>query len=311
MENTILENNLRYHLELTLPRHSIKEVYNYAILPAGKLFRPHLVWSILKDINPSLFNESLNNKFAAHALFASAVEFHHCYTLLHDDLPCMDNDTLRRGKTCTHLVYGEWKALLAGDGLLNISYQLLCKIKNKRAHEIMTFFSWALGPKGLIHGQVLDLSHEMSLNFENISKTHELKTSRLIQVAILGSALLSTSKDRILEKKLWRFSKLLGINFQFIDDLTELCDENISIHEKSINPWLQFQDKTSIELKKNLLEFNKLALDLNLKNTNKIIKKYYLEMSKKLVSGKQEIEKHLKKENDISPIVLLLNSFCQ
>ncbi len=311
MENIILENNLRNHLDLTLPRHSIKEVYSYAILPAGKLFRPHLVWSILNDLNPLLFNESLNNKFSAHALFASAVEFHHCYTLLHDDLPCMDDDTLRRGKTCTHLVYGEWKALLAGDGLLNISYQLLCKIKNSRVHEVMTFFSWALGPKGLIHGQVLDLSQEMTLNFENISKTHELKTSRLIQVAILGSALLATSKERSLEKKLWRFSKLLGINFQFIDDLTELCVVNISIHEKNVNPWINFQEKTNIELTKNLFEFNKLALDLNLKNTNQIISQYYLEMSKKLTAGKKEIEKHLKNENSILPIVLLLNNFCQ
>ena len=115
-----IENTLSYHLDLLLPHHKSREVYEYATLPGGKLFRPCLVWSILYDLDPTLYKKSVQDKNSSHAKLASAVEFHHSYTLLHDDLPCMDDDTIRRGKACTHLVFGQWQALLAGDGLLNL-----------------------------------------------------------------------------------------------------------------------------------------------------------------------------------------------
>jgi len=200
MENLQLESFMKTHLKMCLPHHQISEVYEYATLPGGKLIRPHLVWSILQDLNPKLYNQSSSNPFSDHALLSSSIEFHHSYTLLHDDLPCMDDDQIRRGKACTHLVYGEWKALLAGDGLLNVSYQLLSKLKNKRSNDLFRFYSWSTGPKGLIHGQVLDLSNEMNLSFENTLRTHELKTARLFQVAILGSAILSQPKNIKIEK---------------------------------------------------------------------------------------------------------------
>lgn len=310
MKSSQIEQNLRDHLILTLPHHKISEVYEYATLPGGKLFRPHLVWSVVKDLNKSLYEDSVKNKLSGHALLASAVEFHHSYTLLHDDLPCMDDDIIRRGKPCTHIAYGEWKALLAGDGLLNISYQLLSKIKNDRTNELIQFFSWACGPKGLIQGQVLDLSGEMTQSFQNIYRTHELKTARLIQVAILGSCILSMPKKRNIEGKIWRYSKLLGINFQFIDDLSELCESNLSEHELKVNPWLHYSERTYQELYKNLIEFQKLSDELNLKNTNEIVQNYYKTMSNSIVEAKPTIESHLSKnEIKLEPIILLLNSF--
>ena len=190
MESSQLENMLTHHLVRNLPNHKILDVYLYACLPGGKLFRPHLVWSVLQDLNPELAQSSSLNLDSNHALLSSGVEFHHTYTLLHDDLPSMDNDLLRRGKPCTHIAFAEWQALLAGDGLLNLSYQLLSKIKHPRSNELFRFFSWALGPKGLIHGQVMDLAHEMNESFQNTLRTHELKTARLIQVSILGSAII-------------------------------------------------------------------------------------------------------------------------
>ena len=124
MQSEQIEKILSLHLTRSLPHHAIKDVYFYASLPGGKLFRPHLVWSILKDLNPTQYLDSIQNFNSNHAYLSSAVEFHHTYTLLHDDLPAMDNDLTRRGKPCTHIAFGEWQALLAGDGLLNISYQI-------------------------------------------------------------------------------------------------------------------------------------------------------------------------------------------
>lgn len=304
-----IENTLRYHLSMLLPHHKTREVYEYATLPGGKLFRPCLVWSTLKDLNPTLFLNSTNNKNSPHALLASAVEFHHSYTLIHDDLPCMDDDTMRRGKPCTHIVYGQWQALLAGDGLLNLSYQLIAKSNNPRTLELLRFFSWALGPKGLIHGQVLDLSHEMTLSLENTLRTHELKTARLIQAAILGSAILSGNKDTQREKKLWKYSRLLGINFQLIDDLSELAEENLSDHELSVNPWLHHPEKTLNETLRALETFNKLSLDLKLLNTNKIVSEYYQKMLSIIEVNQSRIESHLKSKLNILPIILLMKNF--
>lgn len=304
-----IENTLRYHLRSLLPHHNISEVYEYATLPGGKLFRPNLVWSTLKDLNPSLYENSINDKNSAHSLLASSVEFHHSYTLIHDDLPCMDNDTIRRGKPCTHIVYGEWKALLAGDGLLNISYQLISKSKNPRTVELLRFFSWALGPKGLIHGQVLDLSHEMTRSFESTLRTHELKTARLIQVSILGSAILAESKNYKKEKALWKFSRLLGINFQLIDDLTELSAIDLSEHERDVNPWLHHPEKTLKETIKALETFNKLSSELKLTHTNKIISEYYQKMITILTTNQSVIEGHLNKKLDILPVILLMKNF--
>jgi geranylgeranyl pyrophosphate synthase len=308
MNSADIEQTMRYHLAKLLPHHESSEVYAYATLPGGKLFRPHLVWSTLRDLNPDLYQKSIANPLSAHALLATAVEFHHSYTLIHDDLPSMDNDTIRRGKPCTHLAYGEWPALLAGDGLLNLSYQLLTKINNDRTLEMMRFFSWALGPKGLIHGQVLDLSHEMSKNLDNTVRTHELKTARLIQVAVLGSAILATNKESKREKKLWSYSKLLGINFQLIDDLSELSDAVLSDHEKDVNPWLHHTEKTLEVTLKMLKTFNELSLDLNLPETNAIVKDYYQKMLEVLTKNQDIIENHLNRKS-ILPIVLLMKSF--
>lgn len=308
MNSALIEQTMRYHLAKLLPHHASSDVYTYATLPGGKLFRPHLVWSTLKDLNPDLFQKSKTNPDSAHALLATAVEFHHSYTLIHDDLPSMDNDTVRRGKPCTHLAFGEWQALLAGDGLLNLSYQLLTKMNNERTLQAMRFFSWALGPKGLIHGQVLDLSHEMTKTLDNTLRTHELKTARLIQAAVLGSAILATKKDSKREKKLWRYSKLLGINFQLIDDLSELSESVLSDHEKDVNPFLHHTEKTLEVTIKGLKTFNELSAELNLQETNAIVKDYYGKMLSILTTKQDVIENHLNKKS-ILPVVLLLKSF--
>ncbi len=302
-----IESILKAHLDLCLPHHPVAEVYEYACLPGGKFFRPGLVWSILKDLNPELFQNSQHTK-SDHAFLSSAVECHHTYTLLHDDLPCMDDDIERRGKPCTHIKYGEWQALLAGDGLLNISYQLIGKMKAPRSHELLRFFSWACGPKGLIMGQVMDLSHEMTKSFKNTLRTHELKTARLIQVAILGSAILANKNPaKKMEKNLWKYSALLGINFQLIDDLTELVTVELTQHERDVNPWLKFPQESLSTTIASLEKFEKISAQLNLTNTNLIVSEYYKKMVGILDKDLEQVEKHSGLK--LAPVVLLIKRF--
>jgi geranylgeranyl pyrophosphate synthase len=304
-----IENTLRLHLKKFLPKHASSEIYHYATLPGGKLFRPCLIWSVLQDLNPVLYERTKNNPMSSHALLASAIEFHHSYTLIHDDLPCMDDDVTRRGKPSTHMAFGEWQALLAGDGLLNLSYELIIKSNNHRTLELLRFFTWAVGPKGLIHGQVMDLSKEMTLSFENTMRTHELKTARLIQVAVLGSTLFSGVKNYPREKNLWKYSKLLGINFQLIDDLSELVESDLSEHENEVNPWLHFTEKAFQETVTDLAAFNNLSSQLILLNTNKIVANYYKKMLEVIVPNQVVIEGHLKNRVDISPIISSMQNF--
>lgn len=310
MNSQDIETILTKHLNSTLPAHEIKDVYFYACLPAGKFFRPSLVWSILQDLNPALYLSSIKNSKSNHAFLSSSVELHHTYTLLHDDLPCMDDDTMRRGRPCTHIQFGQWQALLAGDGLLNISYQLISKMKHPRVMDVLSFYSWSCGPKGLIHGQVLDLSHEMTLSFKNTLRTHELKTARLIQNAIVSSALLAnTQVDRNLEKNLFKYSRLLGINFQLIDDLSELAEKELSSHELDVNPWLKFPSECADETLKGLRNFDALSAKLNLVNTNKIVADYYKKMLSLIGPNLEMINQHLNHKIDLSPIILSLSRF--
>jgi geranylgeranyl pyrophosphate synthase len=303
-----IEKTLTYHLTKNLPHHKVVETYQYATSPSGKLFRPHLVWSILQDINEDLYFRSKSDLNSDHAKLSSAVEFHHTYSLLHDDLPCMDNDLTRRGKACTHLVFGEWQALLAGDGLLNISYQLLSKIKHSRSIDLFRFFSWALGPKGLIHGQVLDLSGEISKDLNTLLRTHELKTARLIQVSILGSAMIAGDKNLYFEKKLFRYSRLLGILFQLIDDLSELVELEINDHEKVVNPWINFTSETYKITLDSIEQFQNLINELKLIQTNKILVDYFTKMTDIIEFKSEEINKHLSSKLDLTPLILAMKS---
>lgn len=310
MQTQQIEKMLYHHLEQGLPEHSVKEVYQYASLPGGKLFRPHLVWAILLDLNPALYQDSQEDMRSNHSKLSCAVEFHHTYTLLHDDLPCMDNDLMRRGKPCTHIAYNEWMALLAGDGLLNMSYQLLAKINHPRAMDLLRFFSWSLGPKGLIHGQVMDLSAEMTTSFANTLRTHELKTARLIQVAIVGSSLMALEKKNYaLEKNLWKYSRHLGINFQLIDDLSELAEKELSDHEKNVNPWIHFRSESFERTLSGLREFAELSHKLKLIHTNRIVKDYYQKMVQIIEKNQDNVNAHLKHEVDLAPLILLMKGF--
>lgn len=304
--------NLEKHLNHVTPNHNFKEVYEYGVLPPGKVFRPQLVCSLYQDFSLKKDDSFLNDSQHRTNFLSSAVELHHAYTLLHDDLPCMDDDNERRGKPSTHIKYNQWKALLAGDGLQTASFRLLSKYDGNALTSMFKFFSWALGPKGLIQGQVLDLNEEMTTTFENLLLTHQNKTARLIQTSILlgyWSAMDENSEERKniynTSKTLFRFGHSIGIIFQLLDDLTELVDEKLSAHEQAVNPWINsFAPKCYSSLIKELENITNVFSEIEMSSTKKVLSMYLNKIEKMIVTDRETIQSHTK--NDLLPIISLL-----
>lgn len=255
------------------------EVLDWATFPAGKLFRPRLVLALAQD------QDGITNN---HRHLASAIELHHAYTLVHDDLPAMDNDLIRRGKASTHAHYGEWKAILAGDALLIQSFYELSKINHEKLPELLKLMSWATGARGLVFGQYLDLEARPQ-SFRDIVRIHELKTARLIQLCLVGSHLISTGQ---FSREYLRLGSSLGISFQLIDDLTDLASTEISGHEKEINPFLKWEGQSFSYLLKNILYIKKVLKENNLKSLFQEVYLYLQSMTKVLEQNQSVILSH-------------------
>lgn len=222
-------------LQQTLARHAfhpgILAALDYAVRPPGKLFRPLFLAALAQDLGAKDARDVVT--------LGCALEIHHAYSLVHDDMPCMDNDLVRRGKPATHVAYGEWKALLTGDSLMLISYAELEHLKSPASSFIRRFFHWATGPKGLILGQWIDLGHEGAQVAARLMRMHELKTARLMQVATTGALALANPKFSYSDvKKYLRLGASVGLAFQLLDDLDDLSTTELSAHERAVNPFM-------------------------------------------------------------------------
>jgi geranylgeranyl pyrophosphate synthase len=246
----------------------LSTVMDYAVFPAGKLFRPRLIEALALDLAGKISDDIVH--------LACAIELHHAYTLVHDDLPSMDNDFIRRGKPSTHAKHGEWKAILAGDALLIASFHELAQIRHPDAQVINRLFAWATGAKGLILGQYLDLGADGKLPMEEVIRVHELKTARLIQVGTLGTHILSRKNPSLKDTSSFlRFGREIGVAFQLLDDLGELTEREISSHEKLINPFIVSPDHALSSLKNSHLRFKDLIKAHSLMNTDKMMKAFF------------------------------------
>ncbi|MBC74460.1 MAG: hypothetical protein CME64_00435 [Halobacteriovoraceae bacterium] len=256
------------------------DVLKYIMFPAGKLFRPKLSLAMAEDLG------TLNDD---HYLLALAIETHHAYSLVHDDLPCMDDDDVRRGRPAAHIKYGEWKALLAGDSLINLSYEFLASMESDKAKQLILDFSKMMGAQGLILGQVIDLSHQ-NKKFEDTLLMHELKTARLIQFSLLGSQTLATTASIGREETLL-LGKYMGINFQLFDDLAELGDPTDE-HEEQVNAFLNYDALATLEY---IVEGNKVIKDTlerhSLTSVGEVYRAYLQKMSSKIESSIDTIAK--------------------
>ncbi len=195
----------------------LKESMSYSIKNGGKRVRPTLLLATYEAITGS-------NNFDDTWSFAVALEYIHTYSLIHDDLPAMDNDDYRRGQLTSHKVFGEDVAILTGDALLNTAFEIMSEytLKNLSVENVkaMNIIAKASGSNGMILGQMLDMKHENTpIDIKVLEKIHTNKTSELIKASILSGVVLAKNEEMFEE-----FGKLgdyLGLAFQIKDDILE------------------------------------------------------------------------------------------
>ena len=195
----------------------ILEAMRYSTLSGGKRLRPFLT-----VCSAGLFGVS----FEAAVEAAAAIEFIHTYSLIHDDLPAMDNDDLRRGKPSCHKAFGEAAAILAGDGLLTYAFQILASVK---VHpdpavrcELISALAVASGAWGMVGGQMMDLEAEnKQLSLEEIIRLQRLKTGELFAVSCEAGAILGKAPG-MMKKLLRAYAHDMGLAFQITDDLLDV-----------------------------------------------------------------------------------------
>lgn len=290
----MLSEAIRAALKKSCLNPDLLEVMDYAVFPAGKLFRPKLVEAIALDLNHKVTNDHLH--------LAAAIELHHAYTLVHDDLPSMDNDLMRRGKPSTHAHFGEWKAILAGDALLIASFNELARIDHKNFKDILKLMTWTTGAKGLIEGQFRDLGAD-----KNIIRIHELKTARLIQLATLGSYLLSEKQTLRGKIEFLRLGREIGVSFQLLDDLSELAEENVSPHEKEINPFISNLSFALNELRLSHLRLTAITFKHRLTHIEKMLQEYFKANQENLLKNFNLLEKNI--DGDLTYLRNWITSF--
>lgn len=189
----------------------------YSFKQGGKRFRPYLAATVFQ-----IWQQDLNKI----KNFCLAVEMIHTYSLIHDDLPCMDNDDFRRGVPTNHKVFNEDIALLAGDSLLTEAFHMIASDKSVSAEariQAIETLSDRAGSFGMVGGQVLDMKATRSVTLQQLQQIHEMKTGCLIQAAALGAAQIAQASP-IEQKTIAEFSFHLGIAFQIKDDLLDIAD---------------------------------------------------------------------------------------
>jgi geranylgeranyl diphosphate synthase type II len=229
------------------PLARFQEALKYSLNSGGKRFRP-----LLAIMTAELFEKPEEKVIP----WAAAVEMIHTYSLIHDDLPCMDNDDTRRGKPTNHKVYGEALALLAGDGLLTESFVLVSESyadSPALARHLVSLLAMAAGNRGMVGGQVLDMHAEKNPpTFEELLLIHKLKTAQMIQVPIQGAGLICEIDEPKIEV-LRKFGEALGLAFQIADDI--LDHNQTGQDNRSFTKLLGYNESKSL-----LLEFSEEAL---------------------------------------------------
>lgn len=192
------------------------EAMRHIVLADGKKIRGYMIVKVAK-----LF--SIPEQYALRV--ASAVECLHAYSLIHDDLPAMDDADIRRGKPATHIAFDEATAILAGDGLLTFAFEILSDPKTHPSAEVRSRLilnlARATGPLGMVMGQMMDIEAEhKELNFEDLKTLQMLKTGKLITYSAIASAILASADVESFEA-LKNYGKKLGLAFQIVDDLLD------------------------------------------------------------------------------------------
>lgn len=196
----------------------IHESMRYSLLAGGKRVRPVLCLAAC---------ELVGGKESMAMPSACAVEMIHTMSLIHDDLPCMDNDDLRRGKPTNHKVFGEDVAVLAGDALLSLAFEHIVKetigVSQGRILKCVAELAKAIGAQGLVAGQVVDICSEglSNIGLEKLEYIHLHKTAVLLEASVVLGAVMGGGKDDEVEK-LRKFARYIGLLFQVVDDILDV-----------------------------------------------------------------------------------------
>lgn len=196
----------------------LTQAMRYSLFSGGKRIRPILALAA---------SEAVGGQTTPVLPFACALELIHTYSLIHDDLPAMDDDDLRRGQPTSHIVFGEGIAILAGDALLTEAFRIMAEAAAKpgalqhRALQVLTEISKAAGARGMVAGQAADMEAERAvIDLPTVELIHIRKTGALIRAAIRAGALLGGARPDQL-RRLTRYAEFLGLAFQIADDILD------------------------------------------------------------------------------------------
>lgn len=203
----------------------LTEAMRYSLLVGGKRVRPILVYAAGQAVNAAVTAAQLDH-------VAAAVEYIHAYSLIHDDLPAMDDDDLRRGHPTCHRAFDEPTAILAGDALQSRAFELLCELPGATAEvrlELVRTLAAAAGPRGMVGGQAVDLgSARHQIDIAQLEQMHRLKTGALIRAAVRMGALTAGASDDELAA-LDCYATAIGLAFQVQDDILDVTGETVTL----------------------------------------------------------------------------------
>ncbi|RSK27791.1 polyprenyl synthetase family protein [Bacillus sp. HMF5848] len=233
-EPSMLMQEWKQQFELQLLQHiqtlqvpaTLSEAMSYSLEAGGKRIRPLLTFATLHA-----FQKPIEWGMEV----ASAIEIIHTYSLIHDDLPCMDDDDLRRGKPTNHKVFGEAMAVLAGDGLLTYSFQLIAQATHLSAEKrvaLIARLAQAAGPEGMVGGQAADMQGEgKSLPLEQLEYIHTHKTGSLLAYSVYAGAVIANATE---EQIAWldKYSYHVGLAFQIRDDILDIEGNEVQLGKR-------------------------------------------------------------------------------
>ena len=212
------------------------EAMRYAVLDGGKRLRPLLVLAAAEAIGIDVDAASVSDQPAANAALraACAVELIHAYSLVHDDMPCMDNDVLRRGKPTVHVKYGEAQALLVGDGLQALAFEFLTPLDGSTDLQVQALqvglLARAAGYEGMAGGQAIDLaSVGLPLTEAQLRQMHRLKTGALLLCSVQLGAVSAGKPSSTVYDALAQYAQALGLAFQVVDDVLDVTSDSATL----------------------------------------------------------------------------------
>lgn len=208
---------------------SLHEAMRYAVLGGGKRVRAALVYAAGEAAVQGSELSSAQAKALDHA--AAAVELIHAYSLVHDDLPCMDDDDLRRGRPTVHVAYDEATAMLVGDALQPLAFELVANMPVAPALVIQAVaaLSKAAGSQGMVGGQAIDCaSVDKQLNLEQLRQMHSLKTGAMLEVSVLLGGIVAGASSAT-RQQLIDYAKAVGLAFQVVDDILDVTADTATL----------------------------------------------------------------------------------